>query len=115
MREIKFKGYYKMNNSIIECDPDYIDVDGKCFERMWEDMDEDGNYILCQYIGLEDKNGKKIYESDLIEDNVGVGSVEYSNGAYRVDYRNGSYKWFIDFLDSEKRQLEVIGNIYEKK
>jgi hypothetical protein len=67
---------------------------------------------LLQYIGLKDKNGNEIYESDLIEDNVGIGSVKFVNGAYRVNYRNGSYKWFIDFLDSEKKQLEVIGNIF---
>jgi len=64
-----------------------------------------------QYIGLKD-----IFEDDIVEDNIGIGVIEYVKeyAAFRVNY-NGitSCKWFYDFLDSELKCIEVIGNIHE--
>lgn len=63
-----------------------------------------------QYTGLID-----IWENDIIEDNVGIGYVEYVDkyAAFRVNYNNRRCKWFYDYLDSEMKSLVKIGNIHE--
>lgn len=111
MREIKFRAWEKNLKEIIPVHN--IDFEKKMIntESAWRLFDE---IELIQYTGLKDKNGMEIYESDSIEDNIGIGSVEFSNGAYRVNYLNGNYKWLIDFLDSEKNQIEVVGNKYRQ-
>jgi hypothetical protein len=69
---------------------------------------------IGQLIGRADKNGVDIYAGDVISDNIGVGSIEYSPrfAAFRVKYRGNRCKWFYDYLDSELRTIEVLGNIY---
>ena len=67
-----------------------------------------------QFTGLLDKNGKEIYDGDIIDDHfVGIGVVKYVRGAYRVSYKGSTRKWFLDFLDDEVKAIKVIGNILE--
>ncbi len=67
--------------------------------------------LLMQYTGL-----KGIYEDDIISDNVGIGRIEYVEkyAAFRVNYFGTTQaKWFYDYLDSESKTIEIIGNIHE--
>lgn len=77
-----------------------------CPEWWWRVKSE----TVGQSTGLHDKHGTEIYEKDNIEDNVGIGFVEYvkSCAAFRVNYGDGTCKWFIDYLDSEFKTIEVI-------
>lgn len=123
MREFKFRVWDKKYHTFdYNGSPElFISTEGEVYEKdernwamqTWIEYNESDFYELSQYTGLKDKNGKEIYEWDLVEDNIGIGVVEFKDGAYRVNYRNGVCKWFIDYLDSEKRVTEVIGNIYE--
>jgi hypothetical protein len=69
MREIKFRAWYKPTKVMGE--PETIQE----MTSYTPSLDLDDRFILMQYTGLKDKNGKEIYEGDIL--------------AYRSDYEYG--------------------------
>jgi len=66
---------------------------------------------LMQYTGLKDKNGKKIYEGDIIKTDTQIGVVDYSFGCFRV--RGKKIEIFGIDLGNGQGFCEVIGDIYQ--
>ena len=116
MREIKFRVFdkdYKKMHIVGKDGHDSLTCwDGKIQYynlQNGEGSGEHGSYILMQYTGLTDKNGKEIYEGDIVECFVNGNSyVSFKGGAYGLifDYS------FIPFSDVYG-EMKVIGNIYE--
>ena len=74
-----------------------------------------------QFTGLTDKNGKKIFEGDIVKfhtetytsESDTIGKIEYFNGTFGISYKNG--KHFLEFINMSMyvRWYEVIGNIHD--
>jgi uncharacterized phage protein (TIGR01671 family) len=113
MRTIKFRAWDTRFNDMHY----YADV------RTWHlntpDLEE---CTLMQYTGLLDKNGKEIYESDVLaylnenspRNGVVKGYIVYDNGAFRLKRKNKEQSHLDTItVPSYQRTHEVVGNIYE--
>lgn len=72
-------------------------------------MTEDSTYIIMQFTGLNDKNGKEIYEGDIINGRYGTLKVSWDK------FDAGFFPFHMTINATDGSECEVIGNIYENK
>ena len=121
MREILFRGKRSDNGNWIQ---------GSLFVRIYESYiiplpiitskSKVDHETVGQFTGLTDKNGKQIFEGDIILFDY-IGANRGVNGKAAVDFNNGKFGvfwgWHKDFVPLDgfaNTTLEVIGNIHDQ-
>lgn len=95
---MKLPGYDGKNDFIVMSDGDYFAIDQE---------------TICQYTGLTDKDGKKIWENDIVElpDEEGYFTCEWEEDAARFVMNGDGLT--VNFDNYWSYQTEVAGNIFD--
>lgn len=117
MRELKFRAWYKPEKKMI------YNIQNEFEERIELGMDcfsgylKNDDFIVNQFTGRTDKEGKEIYEDDIL--------LIIGQGYFRVTWDRDNCKFYLlpleDYLDkmpldrSWEIDYEVEGNIHENK
>ncbi len=129
MNNLKFRAWDKTK----EIFTDYQIVDDMLyfmdkFTGVWKRDDNQDRFVLMQSTGFKDKNGKEIFEGDIVncgylfngspfdeldeyEEEKGV--VKFLNCGFNIKFKNDT-NLFIDIMESCE-DIEIIGNIYENR
>jgi len=131
MREIKFRAWDKYEKEMLQPDdirflinslgmvitPDLMDISWAKYIIKEKDFNGRGfidRFILMQYTGLKDKNGKEIYEGDVFKTQL--------SSRWKVIFDNDKLRWIgVNLVTGDKLDLykfpsiKAIGNIYEHK
>lgn len=134
MRQIKFRGKPKagynygkdwLYGSLLQIDDSNYGIielsDVSCDENGYVDYSHTPIQLetVGQFTGLTDKNGKEIYEGDIIEDKNGIGVIMWFQTAWGVaSYAHGynglkSYTAVDSFYSKETKEWAVIGSIHD--
>ena len=112
MRTIKFRVWDKKDKKWLEYG--FLGFDGELLMDNvgggLETHEKIKDCVIQSFIGLKDKNGKEIYEGDIVQtQGVDNWEVIFRKGCFC--YKTGERQYHI----FNEKEVEIIGNIYENK
>jgi len=129
MREIKFRAWDKKNKimgNVLIIDHVGEATEGLVIEhkKVAYDLDFKKDYILMQYTGLKDKDGKEIYEGDIVKishrykGRKHTGAIiwnvyEWHVANFYFSHYDNPASAFSEGTNNKDVKFEIIGNIYE--
>lgn len=105
MKNLKFRAWDKQLKhfkyfDLATCLPCYVD---------------ESNFVVQQFIGFSDEEGREIYEGDFVSVN------KYLEIPYKIEFRGIGF-WFVDQQEDDcwvfapnAYKLKVVGNIFENE
>ena len=134
MNNIKFRAYVHELDEVCEVDEISYNEDGKFDIGIdgYADLFTSDECDIEQFIGLLDKNGKEIYEGDIIQTNKSKYKRFDKDGIYEVYFNKflchyaliaSRYEWNhkheqydnYELTGAKTKDFEVIGNIHKNK
>jgi uncharacterized phage protein (TIGR01671 family) len=113
MREIKFRAWRGGDGGCMEFGHYVADHGNINWFNLSKSVGKD--LILMQFTGLKDKNGKEIYEGDIVkwDDSGAEGFEKMEVDVFRVRWECGEDELGWNLYPFQDFEYEVIGNIYE--
>lgn len=109
-REIKFREWNKKGKCWITSGGVICRYENGTLDIVYSD-----NLIYEQYTDLKDKNGKEIYEGDILETCCGKTEVYFDDELlmYKIKARHGGTMPLVSKKSKRHFDYEIIGNIHE--
>ena len=126
MREIKFRAWNKEHGEMVYSTNNFLYEKREfypfCFEVGFSHYPEE-NWEIMQFTGLLDKNGKEIYEGDIVKYEALTrfhDDCDHEREVVKYDEKKSGFSPMIwqkvvedGFYNYEIENLEIIGNIHQ--
>lgn len=91
----------------------YVGIDRPCPDLCFELIQVEPKTV-CQYTGLIDKNGTRIFEGDIVRFNSNKANLIVNFSEFSWQLRLPNKKYYRYWLsDADNKRLEVVGNIFD--